>query len=263
MENIQLLEELAIDAAINSNWNETIKLNDRIIKADKNNISAYLRLGFAHLQLGQWSKAKKYYKKALGLQPGNNVASENLERIKVLETKAVRKKTKAPISLNPNLFLEVPGKTKSVVLVNLGQKDILAQLTIGQEIVLIQKKRRIEARTKNKEYVGSLPDDISKRLIIFIKAGSKYLSLIKEASLNKVVIFIREERKGRKVLRYTSFPRNIQANLNEITHEGEVKEEEAEEVMENDIDKLAEVLTTEEKEYIPYEPEEEEEESEE
>ena len=150
------------------------------------------------------------------------------------------------------MFLEIPGKTRSVLLVNPGQKNILAQLMVGQEIFLKPKKRKIEIRTKNGEYVGSLPDDVSKRLIIFLKAGSKFSAYIKEASLNKVVIFVKEEKKGARVMKYTSFPHDIQSHLDEMSQDEEGKETEDREIVENDLDRLAEVLASEEKEYIPY-----------
>ncbi len=262
MDNIELLEQQAVEAAIKARWQNAIEFNKKIIALDKSNLEAYLRLGFAYLQTGKLKEAKKYYKKALRLQPGNQIATQNLERIDILESKTKTKiKEGQKISLDPNLFIEVAGKTKSVSLVNLGQKDILAQLSIGQEVLLHPKKRKIEIRSKSKDYIGSLPDDLSKRLILFIKAGSEYSAFIKEVSLNKITVFIREEKKGRKVQKYASFPHRIQANLTQITEE-EGKETE-EEVLENDLYKLAEDLTSEEKYYIPYQDEEEEEEEEE
>lgn len=261
-ENIQVLEQEAIDAAIAANWKDAVALNQKIIQLDKKNLDAYMRLAFAYLQKGAISFAKKYYKKSLKLQPGSSAIAEYLERIKILESKKGKKEQNSYLSLDPNLFLETPGKTKSITLVNPGQKNILAQLTVGQQVFLIPKKRKIEIRTKTKEYIGSLPDDISKRLTLFIKAGSEFSAYIKEASLTKAIIFIREEKKGRKVIKYTSFPSNIQSHLTEMTKEDE-QQEDVEDINENDLDKLAEILASEEKEYLPYRPEGLEEEEEE
>ena len=158
MENIQNLEQAAINAAINSNWEDAIKANEDILSKDKKNIDAFLRLGFAYLQKGKIKKAKEIYKKVHKLQPGNYLVDEQLERIKILESKKISRM--APTNLNPYTFIEIPGKTKTVALVNNGQKSALASLSIGQEIVLIPKKRRVEIRTTNKEYIGCLPDDI-------------------------------------------------------------------------------------------------------
>jgi tetratricopeptide (TPR) repeat protein len=259
------LEQQAINAAIRTNWKEAIELNKQILKRDKKNIDACIRLAFASLQANKINEAKKYYKIGLKFQPGNRAIIENLERIKVLQSKKSKVARDADINLDPNLFLETPGKTRSVVLVNPGQKNILAQLTIGQKVMLVPKKRKVEIRTQKKEYIGSLPDDISKRLTIFIKAGSEFTAYIKESNLSRVVVFIREEKKGKKVMKYTSFPTNMQSKLTEISKDDEsgTNEEETEDISEMDLEKLAEILATEEKEYLPYDREEREEEQEE
>lgn len=255
MDNQQILEKEAIEAAMTSQWDKAIKINEKIIKKYKKNIDAYLRLGFAYLQKGEIKKSKEIYRKAKKLQPGNYLIEENLERIKILEAKKISQLS--PANLNPYTFIEIPGKTKSVILVNCGQKIILASLSIGQEVILVPKKRRIEIRTKNKEYIGCLPDDLSKRLTIFMKAGSSFSAFIKEANLKNVTVFLKEEKRGKRVARYVSFPINNQFNLNNKSSE-EVEEEE--EISDNDLEKLAESISnSEEKEYLPYQPEEREE----
>jgi tetratricopeptide (TPR) repeat protein len=261
MNEIELLEQQAVDTALKSLWREAIEINKKLLTLDKKNIPATLRLGFAYLQTSKFKEAKKYYQKALKLQSGNSVAKENLERIKILQTKSPKRSKKSPLHLDPNLFLEIPGKTKSIILVNLGQKNILAQFTVGQQVYLKLKKRKVEIRTKLNDYAGSLPDDISKRLLLFLKAGSEYSVFIKEANLNRVIVFVREEKKGRKVSHYLSFPQNSQANIAQITQEK--GDEEVEEPNENELEKLAEALTNEEKDYLPYGHESEEEEAEE
>ncbi|MCL4363896.1 hypothetical protein M1328_01510 [Patescibacteria group bacterium] len=258
MENAQTLEQTAINAAINSKWDEAVEANEKIIRHDKKNVDAYQRLGFAYLQKGKIKKAKEIYRIAKKLQPGNYLIDDQLERIKILESKRISKL--APTNLNPYTFIEVPGKTKTINLVNNGQKSILASLSIGQEVILVPKKRRIEIRTENKDYIGCLPDDISKRLTIFMKAGSVFNCFVKEANLKIVTVFLKEDKKGRRVARYASFPISNQANLTNITlSDEEGKEEESEEISDNDLEKLAESLSNEEKEYLPYESEDREE----
>lgn len=148
METVEQLEKHAVDAAVNTDWDEAVLTNKKIIQLDKHNLSAILRLGFAYLQKQDLDEAKKYYRKAIKIQSNNNVALENLERINVLQTKKTRKSSQSQISLDPNLFLDIPGKTKSVALVNLGQKNVLAQLFIGQEAFLKARNRKVEARRK-------------------------------------------------------------------------------------------------------------------
>ncbi len=255
MTDLEIIEQRAVDAAINQKWTEAIALNKKIVSSDKANLRSYLRLGFAYIQTGQFENAKKSYKKAIKLQPSNQLAHDNLERIKILESRGNKKKIKKELKLDPNLFLDLPGKTKSVALVKLGQKNILAQLIIGQEVYLKPKKRKIEIRTQSGEYIGSLPDDLSRTLFIFIKGGNLYSSFIKEVSLSRVVVFIREDKKSKKFYKYASFPKNIQADIAKLSSEEDLSEapEDEEDIVKGELEHLAENLTThEDKVYIPY-----------
>lgn len=262
MEYAEIIEKEAIDSAIHSDWETAIAMNKRILESDKHNLSALLRLGFAYFQLGNLTLAKKIYKKAIRIQPSNNVAKENLEKIQILSLRKTKKNSKAKSYFDPNLFLEISGKTRTFNLINLGQKSILAQLNIGEEVFLRSKKRRVEVRTKDQEYIGSLPDDISRRLSFFMKAKSQYSCFIKEVSLSRVTVFIREEKKGKKVSKYISFPQNIPMNISRLHYDDDT-DDESEILEEIDIEKLAERLTNEEKEYLPYKSNEDEEEEEE
>jgi len=89
MEDLLILEKQAVEAAINSNWLICINVNKKIIKIDKENIDAYLRLGFAYFQSNDLKNATKIYKKLLKLQPNNLTAKENLEKIKILKEKNI------------------------------------------------------------------------------------------------------------------------------------------------------------------------------
>ncbi len=255
--DIECLEKGAIDAAVNNDFEEAIELNKKILRIEKDNLTANLRLGFSYLQVRRFAESQKYYQKALKLQPGNKVASENLERLKILQSKNSIKNKKFAIIINPNLFLEIQGRTKSVALVNLGQKNILASLSIGQSAQLTAKKRKVEVRSATNEYLGSLPDDLSRRLLLFLKGKSKYEVYVKEASRNKLVVFIKEISRGKAFVSYLSFPTDIQSQISEMGHEKETDEEkDNDELPEVDLEKLAEHLTTEDKEYLPYHPEE-------
>jgi tetratricopeptide (TPR) repeat protein len=254
MDNLEILEQQSVDAAINLQWKEAVRLNLEIVKSDKENIAAYLRLGFANLQLNNLKESKKYYRRALRIQGKNSVALDNLEKIKILEAKGAKNHKFGTASFKPDLFIEIPGKTKTVFLVNHGQKDVLAKLFVGEEVELKIKKRRVEVRTVNNEYMGSLPDDLSKRLIFFIKAGSVYKTIIKEADLNHVAVFINEEKKGKKAGNNISFPliitqkTELQSSPDEKTEEEADEDEGSEEL--NSLEALANEINAEEKETI-------------
>jgi Flp pilus assembly protein TadD, contains TPR repeats len=133
MENIKKLETQAVEAAFNNNWKEAINLNKEILQIDKNNLDAILRLAFAYFQNQEFKKAKSIYKKGLKVQPNNPVILNYLKKIDIIEKKKSEAEKISRALVNPEIFLEIPGKTKSVALVNLGQKEILAKLNIGEK----------------------------------------------------------------------------------------------------------------------------------
>jgi len=262
MKDFSNIEEQAINCAMNGQWTEAVKLNESIIKIDKKNIEAYLRLGFANLQINKIKKAKEYYLQALKIQPNNGFVKKNLDRIKILESKKLISSNTTP--LDPLLFVDIPGKTKTVSLVNCGPKSVLAKLTVGQKVFLMVKKRRVEIRTEEKEYAGCLPDDLSKRLAIFIKNGGVFSVYIKETSLKMINVLIKEEKKGAKMMKFVAFPSDLSVNLSRMESSSgeEISDDEAEEISLIDLEKLAENLNNEEKEYLPFDQEEKNEESE-
>jgi len=262
MKDFSNIEEQAINYAMNGQWTEAVRLNESIIKIDKKNIEAYLRLGFANLQINKIKKAKEYYLQALKIQPNNGFVKKNLDRIKILESKKLISSNTTP--LDPLLFVDIPGKTKTVSLVNCGPKSVLAKLTVGQKVFLIVKKRRVEIRTEEKEYAGCLPDDLSKRLAIFIKNGGVFSVYVKETSLKMINVLIKEEKKGAKMMKFVAFPSDLSVNLSRMESSSgeEISDDEAEEISLLDLEKLAENLNNEEKEYLPFDQEEKQEEAE-
>jgi len=255
MEEVSTLETNAIDAAIQANWSHAIELNSKILKLDRKNVQALLRIAFSYLQIGNYSESKKQYHKALRLQPKCSVAHQYLEKIEILEQGKTKPQTNTVF--DPHLFIESFGKTKMTSLTNLGQKQILASLSISQQVLLKIKKRRVEVRTGSDEYVGTLADDISKRLILFIKAKSVYTAYIKEVSFTKIIIFIREEKKGRSVSRHISFPVNLQKNIGQIgdSHPEETNGEEEEDDSITDWEKMVAEQTEEKEELLDIHPE--------
>src|SRR3989344_315580 len=213
---IQRLQDRAIEAAVAGDWSSAIELSKQILKLSPNNLEAHLGLGFANMQTNQLDLAARYYRKAILIEPGNHIARNNLDKLTVLRKKKVGKNQSLDnFSSSSHLkeFINVIGKTKIVELVNIGQAEVLANLKVGQHVELKAKKRRIEVRTLNGDYIGALPDDISKRLLFFIEAGSIYKVYIKSALKNQVEIFVSEDKKGAKVKNFISFPKNIQDDL--------------------------------------------------
>lgn len=236
MTSLDSLTKESIERAVRGDWKKAVQINKQILKLNSQNLDANLRLGFAYLQSGDIKNSKKAYLRALRNQPNNQIAKSNLEKIKILEKKGARVSgERKNEELDPNLFLNILGKTRVIALINIGQANTLARLKIGQEVQFKIKRRRVEVRDKSGVYVGALPDDISKRMRFFLEAMSQFRVYIKESSKNIVEIFIKEEKLGRKVRKYISFPKNLRDDLKFMIDE-EVNSESSERVDEEDID---------------------------
>ena len=214
---IEKLHKQAVDAALAQDWDSAIELHKDILTLDTDYTDAYLGLGFAYLQKGNLKEAKKNYRKALDIDTVNIIAQNNIEKINILLKKGgAVPDDDGEVSVTPDTFMHIKGKTRVITLSNIGQADVIAKLKIGEHVTLQVKKRRVEVRNKKGEYIGCLPDDISKRLAFFLEAKSVYETIIKAATKNSVDIFVKEKRKGAKVRNFISFPDNIQEDLKTI-----------------------------------------------
>jgi tetratricopeptide (TPR) repeat protein len=200
---VPLLKDQAISLALRQDWKEAIHINLLIIKEDKTNIDAHNRLGYAYLKNGQPIKSKEIFTKVLKLDQYNQIASKNLKKISLLKRGEVDMTSCDDIS--PLQFLEEPGKTKMVDCINTAPMNSLSILTCGQKIQLIPKKHGIEVRDMQNKYIGALPDDIAFRLLKLIGAGNEYSVFIKGVTKNCVSIFIREIKRGKKLINQPSF----------------------------------------------------------
>lgn len=205
-----LQSSLAIKAALECNWKRAIEVNQAILKEQPKDIDALNRLGFAYLKLGEAKRAKKIFEKVLKIDPFNPIALKNLKKLKVPTFQSKSRledvgKTNTNTTYNnhhkisPDVFLEQPGLTKTVNLVNLANKSVLSHLHSGQKVILIPKKNKVEVRSEDNIYLGVLPDDLSFRLRKLIRLGNAYCAFIKAVDEQQLMIIIREVKRGKRV----------------------------------------------------------------
>ncbi len=207
------LNQLAINAALNSNWEEAIKLNRQIIKIDPQNIDALNRQAKAYLELGKFNLAKKFYCEALKFDPYNPIASKNLKIIKAFKIGTKNAPTSAGYSstpighpkLSPSLFLQEPGKTKVVNLLRVAEPQKLSHVYCGMKVEVVIKNRKVIITDADNEYLGVLPDDISHHLIRLIRGGNKYELFVKSIRVNGLSVLIRETFRSKRFKNQPSF----------------------------------------------------------
>lgn len=193
----------AVSAALLHNWSGAKSANESILKQKPDDIDALNRLAYAFVQLGKLKEAKRYYKKVILLDSYNQIAKKNLLKLNHVKKPAPTSSLDAPLS--PSFFLEEPGKTKSISLINTAPFSILSSLTTGKEVFLCPKRHTIEVRDGQKIYLGALPDDLSFRLIRCLKAGNSYQVFTKNISKKSLVVFVKEITRSKKLRNQPSF----------------------------------------------------------
>jgi tetratricopeptide (TPR) repeat protein len=194
--------QAAINFALSGSWKEAVKVNLQIISQDPEDVDALNRLARAYSELGKISEASSITKKVLKIDPVNPIARKCTEKWKSAS------KIEVHLS-NPSsteTFLEEPGKTKLVTLLNLGDSKVFANLDPGEEVRLFSHTHKVSINTLDGKYIGRLPDDLAARLRNFIKAGNKYQVLMKSVDPKEITVFIRELEKGPKAPDISSFP---------------------------------------------------------
>lgn len=219
------LANLAIKYALSQNWKEAILTNLKLINQNAEDVAALNRLAFAYIKSGNLTSAKSTYKKVLKLDKFNPIALKNLKWLSNLVDQDI--KQDPTISPTPSVFLEEPGKTKIVTLVHLAPAQVICNLTSSQKVFLNPRKHAIEIRDSNKSYIGALPDDLSHRLLKFIRSGNTYDVYIKNVAKNSITIFIREINRGKKFINIPSFSvfTNLPIRSNPIPKQLDAEEE--------------------------------------
>jgi len=233
----------AIQTALTGDWKNAISLNKKLLDENPEDIDTLNRLALAYAISGKAKDAKIAYQKVLDIDPLNPIALKNAKRLKD-KTFSTNRANDGSLQISNN-FLEETGKTKVIELVNTAQPKIIQTLRTGQFVSLSIKRSKIFVHVDEDQYIGVLPDDVGKRLIKFLKSGSKYDAYIKSANPHHVVIFIKETKRSSRYKDHPSFLNAGDATLT-FDKNGKIK---------NSVKKRTEAEKEEDAE--DYEPEEE------
>ncbi|MDO8638028.1 MAG: tetratricopeptide repeat protein [Candidatus Daviesbacteria bacterium] len=237
------ISQQAITAALSCNWQEAIDLNEQLLDKDPKNIDAHNRLGRAYFELGNLTKSKKSFDIALEIDPYNQIAAKFITRIEIFRKKGNKKDHLKALtsklntqfsSIDGDLFIEEPGKTKLVGLLKIAEPHKLSLLSPGMTVNLIQKNRGVSITDYNGEYLGVLPDDLSSHLLRLIKGGNKYQACIKNTKNNALSILIREVFCSAKFKNQPSFLDHLESTPTYASNNIIIQNEEEEVVFSDD-----------------------------
>lgn len=194
------LKTQAVQTALQGDWQAAVILNQMLLEEDPGDIDALNRLAFAKTSLGEIKEAKLIYQKVLLIDVNNPIALKNLQKLGT----TIKPQQNNHIHVN-NVFIEEPGKTKVVDLINTADKKVISPLRNGEHLLLSVKRMKIFVLDEQKQYIGMLPDDLGNRLIKFIDGGNQYEAYIKTIHNNNVTILVKEVKRANKFKNQPSF----------------------------------------------------------
>lgn len=198
------LEAQATQAALDADWEKAITLNKDLLKVSPSNLGAYNRLGRAYSEVGQVEKAKSSYREVLRHDPYNSIALKNLERLKASNGHTT--KITGSSVINPDLFLESPGKTKVLELTDLAKPEILASLHTGDNVKISGLEKSVKFEDASGTKLGVYDGELAPKLSAMLSGGCVYEAYVKSARPTELKIFVREVKLSPRFQGKPSFP---------------------------------------------------------
>jgi tetratricopeptide (TPR) repeat protein len=180
--------EQAIELAIESKWEEAATLNRSILETQPDDVDTWNRLGKSLLELGRYREAHDAYARSLALDPVNQIAKRNLERLEGLQDAAPRREG---AKVAQDLFIEEVGRSGTTVLRN-APRELLAALTAGDEVYLRAEEDVLQIANAGGDVLGSVEPKLGLRLLRLIHGGNQYAAAVKSLSDSDVEVIIKE-----------------------------------------------------------------------
>ena len=195
----------AIALAMQGRWREAVAANKSLIESFPNDVDAYNRLGRAYMELGEYSRAREAYSRAMELDPYNTIAKKNLHRLSQLGEGMVGSEG-AFHRVEPQHFIEETGKAGVVNLYRLAPREMLAKMVAGDRVYLKVDGSSLIVQDGGEEYLGQVEPKHGQRLIKLVKGGNKYTAIVISSTEEMMTIIIREVYQDPSQVGQLSFP---------------------------------------------------------
>ena len=184
------LTKQAISLATEGRWEEAAEKNRQIVATFPRDTEACNRLGKALSEIGQYSEARESFKKALAISPNNPIARKNLQRMEHLQDDSPQRSRHDRVP--PTFFIEETGKTGITELQDHASSQVLASMSAGEQVELMEEKNRIVAKTTDGQYLGAIEPKLAIRLTALMRGGNKYAAATARVGEAGIGLFIRE-----------------------------------------------------------------------
>ncbi len=196
----------AIALAMEGRWQEVVAANKALLGNFPDDIDAYNRLGRAYMELGEYALAREAYEKSIKLDPYNNIAQKNLNRLALLHEKTGPGETRVQ-KVEPQQFIKEVGKAGVVNLVSLAKPEVVGKLVTGASLNLRIAGVNLMVDNSNGEYIGQVDLRNGQRLVKLMEGGNRYNAAVVSATADgNVSIIIRETYQDPSQAGRLSFP---------------------------------------------------------
>ena len=187
----RLRSKQAIILAMQGRWREAVEANQSLIESFPSDVDAYNRLGRAYMELGEHSRARETYSRAIELDPYNTIAEKNLRRLSHLGGVMIGSEGDAE-EVDPRHFIEETGKAGVVNLHHLAPPEVLARMVAGDKVYLKISGANLVVEDGRGEYIGQVEPKHAQRLIKLMGGENKYTAAIISSKEDMVTVIIRE-----------------------------------------------------------------------
>ena len=183
--SLNTLNQKAIKAALNANWEEAIKINHEILTITPEDTATKLRLGKAYLQSSDFTKAKKLFKEILDKDPINKIAQKNYELAKN------NKKEDDKAGTGKKLLIKEPGTTQEIYF-DITEKGVTANtFTRGDSLTLKILKSGVKLISDNDVLMGKLDSHLSIKIYEAVNSGANVTATFLSGKDKKMEILIK------------------------------------------------------------------------
>ena len=185
------LEKQAVKAAVTSDWSLARDLNLQILELEPQSADAKVRLGKACLELHDYTKAKKYFKEVLAVDPINTVAQKNYQLAKEEKHSPAPQNGFKSLIKEPATYIEVQAE---ITAKGFTAGKIAAGAAFELKILTNQTKVLYDYRDQKIELAVIVDNKIQKRLKLgkeqgatlvgtFVKGADKAITVLLTSSL--------------------------------------------------------------------------------
>ncbi len=200
---LELVQD-AVQMALSARWEEAVTANLEIQERFGEDEETANRLGKALIETGRFDEAGEAYRRALALNPLNQIAKRQLSKLdELMEGRAAAVPGEA--SLPPRFFTEEPGKTTMTRLAPPDRVDP-AQIAAGDSVDLDVGDGEVVAKTLRGVSLGALEPRLAQRVRHLVSLGNRYQAGVVRLEGGAVNVLIREGHQSPEAVGTVAFP---------------------------------------------------------